>query len=300
VPRLHYSFVVDSIGPFAYQGYLLARSLIECGGVHPTAITANLIKGTLPAIDDSFRALGIHTRCIQPFPGHPHCNKIQQLEHLATADADAVVLLDADTCVMAPLPLDGMHEVLGKIVDSPNPPLEVLEAIYANARICLETTETDIIPGTTARNNFNGGLYVIPTAATSCLHQAWRHWARWCISNVGIFRTWSRHIDQVSFALSVADLRLSSKSLPRTLNFPTHLGGVSAEAPPAVLHYHRHMDDERLLLPTGNPIVDAVVAEANSSIRRWRSPELPREFFDSFDLSADVPTHRRRMERSTI
>lgn len=274
----HYSFVVDKRGDLAYQGYLLARSLIAAGGVRPTQITAHLVEGVHPSVEHSFRSLGLATRWVPPF-GHPYCNKIQQLPGLTGIASRRVVLLDTDTLVLAPLVFPDGDAIFGKMVDAPNPPLEVLTDIFAEATLRLELHQADVIPGATVRGNFNGGLYVVPVERVDAIHEAWARWARWCIERKERFGRWFVHIDQVAFALAAAELGLLLSELPRRYNTPTHLGPHAAAEAPQMLHYHRHVDPNMMLLPTGDATVDAAIGSANQMIMQWHADGLPNDLF---------------------
>ena len=254
---------------------------------HLRQITANLVEGTARTIERSFDALGVRTQRIQPFPGHRYCNKIQQLRHLATTDATAVVLLDSDTFVTAPIAFGDADAILGKMVDWPNPPIDVLQEIFKQAGVRLESALADIKAEATARANFNGGLYVIPRDLIAPLHGSWEKWAHWCLASIELFQDWSTHVDQVSFALAVADLSLPTRTLPRTFNFPTNHGPVAATEQPIIVHYHNRMDDQLFLLSTGEPIVDEAIASANQAIRQWRSKDFPNALFWTARYSMD-------------
>lgn len=274
--RLHYSFVVDCHGPFAYQGYILARSLLEFGGASPTQITVNIVKGTEPAMVEPFLDLQLNVAAITPFPGHPYCNKIKQIASVVDAEADTIVLLDSDFFVLRPLVFNGPTGIRGKIVDRPNPPAPVLERIYKRAGVRLTLATVDLGLETTAAANFNGGLYVVPRQWLGPLHDGWLRWAHWCLSNIHLFERWAVHVDQVSFALAVTELGLPVLGLDRRYNCPTHLGNVAAmREPPIALHYHRHVDDNFLLRMTGSEVLDEAITAANAALARWRSDRFP-------------------------
>lgn len=268
--RLAYSYVVDAHGSFGHQAHLLTRALLRFGGAAPEEITAHLVNGTGDTVERSLGRLGIRTRRVEPF-GHPYCNKIQQLATFDTADADHVVLLDTDTFVLSPLVLPRGDAILGKMVDAPNPPADVLRKVFAVAGLRMEPEQADVVAGPTARANFNGGLYVVPRRFVRLLSEAWARWAHWSLAHVAVFGPWAAHVDQVSFALAVAEQGLPVGKLPRRFNTPTHLGPQPAVETPLLLHYHDRVDGQGLLLPTGDPVVDGAVAAANAAIGSWIS-----------------------------
>jgi hypothetical protein len=294
VPHVHYSFVVDAPGRYGYQAYLLTRSLIEFGGVSPDQISAYLVAGTDGAVDDALRAHSISTRWVEPF-GHPYCNRLQQLACLTSIRSDWFVLLDTDMFAIRPLELPPGDEVVwGKMVDAPNPPVDILGSIYERAQLRMDEAEADVIAGQTVRGNFNGGLYVVPRRHLMPLADAWLRWARWSLDHIALFAQWHANVDQVSFALAVAELDLPIGTLGREFNAPTHLGPVTVSRTPAVLHYHQNVDDQLFLKPSGDPGIDAAVSMANETIRRWRRSDLSNALFWSarYDLFPSLGSGR--------
>jgi SAM-dependent methyltransferase len=275
---IEYSFVVDAPGQFGYQAYLLSHSLIELGAVEPRDIKANLVSGTHPSVERALRDLGVRTSWVEPF-GHPYCNRLQQLPGLAGSTAERVVLLDTDMFLTRRLDPPSDHAILGKMVDAPHPPLEILRLIFEQAGLPAEPAESDVLVDASVRANFNAGLYVVPRAMLTELSEAWPRWARWSLERISLFDRWHNNVDQVAFALAVAELGLPVSTLPREYNVPTHLGPVTVFDAPILLHYHRHVTDQLLLKPTGTAMVDVAVDLANAAIVRWRRDELCNPLF---------------------
>lgn len=299
-PRVHYSFVVDAPGRFGYQAYLLARSLIELGAVPADGISAHLVAGTDGTVEQLLHGLGIATHWVEAF-GHPYCNRLQQLPHLANVDADQLVLLDTDLFAIRPLEMPPDGVIWGKMVDAPHPPLEILQAIYQRAAVRLDEAEADVIPGGTARGNFNGGLYIVPKGLLASLASAWTRWARWSLHQIELYGQWHANVDQVSFALAAAELDLPIGRLAREFNTPTHLGPLAMGGTPALLHYHRNMDGQLFLRPSGEQKVDAAVGVANEAIRSWRRADLVYPLFSKArsDLFPSLPATASDEEAAT-
>jgi len=264
-----YSCVVDGAGPYPYQATLLVRSLIELAGVAPGEIVAHIVTGADPAVARELGRHGVATRSVAPF-GHPYCNKLQQLRHLAERPADRTILLDTDIFALRPLDLPASDAIQGKIVDVALPPLRVIRGIAAEAGLEIPPARTDLRGEETVAGNFNGGLYVIPGPLLAPLADGWERWARWCLERLPLFESWTAHVDQIAFAFAVRELGLPIAPLGRAWNMPTHQGPADVEEPVRLLHYHRHVDEDLELRPTGGPGVDAEIARANEAIRRWR------------------------------
>ena len=109
--------------------------------------------------------------------------------------------------------------------------------------------------------------------------RAWTRWARWSIEHLELFGAWSIHVDQVAFALAVAEQSFPIEELPREFNSPTHHGDIGQATAPRLVHYHRHVDSQWLLLPSGDGVIDAALETANTAIRRWRRDDLVNNLF---------------------
>jgi glycosyltransferase involved in cell wall biosynthesis/protein-L-isoaspartate O-methyltransferase len=296
-----YSFVVGASAEFGLQAYLLARSLVELAGVEPDSISAHLVPGGEGAVSDALLGLGVRVSRVEPFAGHPYCNKLQQLPALAGAEFDHVILLDTDMFAVRALAKPPDNAVRGKPVDLANPPVEVLARIFGTAGIELETMPVDVAPGVTARANFNGGLYVIPRSHLASLADRWLAWARWSLDNIALYERWTDHVDQVSFALAVAELGLPSEALPRHLNVPTHLGPLELDEPPVLLHYHRHLEDDLLLARSGDAAIDAAVDVANTAIAGWKVAQTrPRLYWPARSALTPPTGHPRDLRADTL
>lgn len=101
LPHTIFSFVVDTDPRFAYQGYQLARSLIEhCGG-EPASIHAQFTPGVSAATRQPFAELGCMLHEVERFGDGLYCNKVGQLQNLLSYDFAIAVLLDTDMIALA-------------------------------------------------------------------------------------------------------------------------------------------------------------------------------------------------------
>src|SRR5690606_138711 len=93
-----------------------------------------------------------------------YCNKLVQLETFVNIENfDYVFLMDCDTAVIDLDGLDITNNIYAKIVDFPNPPLSILQDIFAENSLEVSQAETTFpLKGDqlTDWNNCNGGLYI--------------------------------------------------------------------------------------------------------------------------------------------
>ena len=275
--RIVYSFILDAPPVFTYQGWHLARSIVEkCGAIasqvhiHCTAEVEDWRK-------ELFAAQGYNIYALDRVGDGMYCNKIGQLPNMTNVDFDTLVLLDTDTILVSDLrPLLPFGVVAGKIVDGANPSIEILEqiAFASGLKRLPPECSTDVPGGLTFSGNFNGGLYVIPKAFGSVLSQAWSHWCDWLLNNLGALAGsgYINHIDQIAFWLSVQHENLPLKTLPSNANYFTHMGGehlyFDEKRDIALLHYHANLNALGLIEEDSNlpPAGYDAVLRANKQI----------------------------------
>lgn len=255
-------------------------TLFEVVGVRASQVHLHHVCELPPHLAALVKTLEVHTHAVEPFHrGHPHTNKIRQLE-TAFPSTSRVVLTDVDLAFFTRPPLETIRApVAGKLVDGPNPPLYVLRRIFAEAGrhepdaiICHHRTHDDQrIAFETLPGNFNGGLYVIDPACVSSLGEAWKRWAGWLIDNVHLLERWWVHVDQVSFCLAVMEVAPNVELLPATWNFPLHLPCLDRESQPYILHHHAALDGEGCLLPGALAHSPKPILSINAVIREFRN-----------------------------
>jgi hypothetical protein len=275
-----FSFVVDEDPRFAYEGWHLARSLVEhCGG-ETAAIHVQCTPGVSEAYRAIFRDQGYVVHQIERFGDGRYCNKIAQLANLQGVAYDRVVLLDTDTIVVSDLrPFLTDTAVMGKIVDVARPPLATLIEIAAAAGMgsLPPVCATDAGNEETFSGNCNGGFYAIPRRYSEALSREWRRWALWLLDNIEPLRRVRReqHVDQVSFWLAIHCGGFPFVAAPSNVNYFTHFtathGYFDEEHPIAMLHYHGTGLNVIGLLEPGAELASdarAAVDRANRQIAR--------------------------------
>ncbi|MDR8732329.1 hypothetical protein [Burkholderia pseudomultivorans] len=245
--RVIFSFIVDVDPKFAYQGYHLARSLIEHSADVPEDIHVQFTAEVSADTRDLFAALGCSRHQIERFGDGRYCNKIAQLTNLHEFDCSIVVLLDTDMIAVGDIrPFLSATHLVAKPVDFPNPPVATLEEI---ARMAGMTTlppaaSVDASDETTLDGNFNGGFYSIPKQLSRQVDAEWRRWATWMLEHIEPLRNIGReiHADQVSMWLAVNMGGIPYRNAVSNVNYYVHCDGghryFDAAHDIALLHYH--------------------------------------------------------------
>ncbi len=292
--KIIYSFIVDSAPIFAYQGHILASSIIETCRANPSDIYIHCSAGVNEYIREIFLSLGINVIDFEPFGDGKYCNKLVQIPALANVDFDILVLLDTDTVFVEDMSKEfSTDAVSGKIVDAYNPSLECLTSIFKDADIKVPPiVPVDTGEGLTFAGNFNGGCYVIPKKFASELGQEWRKWAQFLLSDNRHLANEGKtaHVDQVSFAMACANLDLPIRHMSTNHNYFTHFEAQKAYFDPkshiCMLHYHNDGLNVLGLIEksrVSNQAAIVAIDKANSIISRCFNNELFWSFrYDRF------------------
>lgn len=284
--QLVISCVVDADPVFAYQAWHLGHSLVERAGISAQQFKLQCTPGVSAEARGELAKAGFGICMLTPFADGKFCNKLAQWPGLSGTAARTAVLLDTDMMCLASFNevLSG-HAAVGKPVDLPNPPLAVLDALFAQAgqQTRPPQVRVDAQSQMTFAGNFNGGFYGLPTSVAPRLFPVWQRWAEWLLSDACMLSSsgYRRNADQIAFCLAAHELGLNLRLAPTNLNYFVHFEAprhyFKASQPIAMLHYHAPLLDlAGRLSPVGplSPQSLAAVADANDLIERQQNPVL--------------------------
>ena len=284
----YFSCYVDNKPIFKAQAYIWLLTLIEKNKIDPAAIFIHLSNDFDKEYLKQLEILGVNTVFVKEFaPGNPYCNKLTQFDTFRNnKDYDYVFLMDCDTAVVSLEGLNLTDDAYAKIVDFPNPPLDILKNIYKHKNLNYEYADTDFpIEGKnkTIANNANGGLYIISQAAFKDVTAKWEEYARWSLKNTDLYtETYKKHVDQVSFSMALNDLGLKMTQLGIEWNFPTHIDKLVPDIKPKIIHFHAKIDQQMLLEKLGLNNVDAAIDEVNAIVSENLNNHLDNKLFWDF------------------
>ncbi len=300
-----YSCYVDTHPRFEWQATLLCASLIENCKVSPRDIRFHANPSGSEAFRRTIQNFGATCISASPFNGsNAYCNKIVQTRSGAFAEYEQVVLLDCDIYMMSSLSIELCGAAaMGRPVDCPNPPLEILGSLYGaaglNAPALVPVGAPETPNESTFATNWNGGFYVLGGKHLDELGTSWERWARVLIAQPAeILGRYRVHIDQLSLGMALDELKLPWKHLSERHNVPTHLPWSKLAHPPEVplsLHYHDTLDHLGRIRRTGAQSTDTAIDLANEQIRdlvRMRFPSDP-DFtclFQAWQATCNEPT----------
>ncbi len=275
-----FACVVDADERFhreALRWWATLRHVVEVDA-HDVVVEA--VGGCTSDVLEYLRQCGVSIIDVERFDTRsPHCNKISGALRLGALDRvqGTVVLTDTDVVVLEdprPLLVD-TSAVASRIVGGPFPPLDVLERLFEAAHVAMpQLVPLERYPGEmTVAGNGNGGLYLVAGEKLSRMAESWARWALWLLDHRGLMGEGSVHVDQTAMALALAEGGLRPQLLDLRWNFPSqNQRRIRADAPPpAVIHYHRAVDEHGLLEKTGISSVDGRIDVANAAIsHEWR------------------------------
>jgi SAM-dependent methyltransferase len=282
--NVYYSFVVDASPLFYWQTWGLVNSLIELAKVSAKQIYVHYTPEVDRAFLNELKAIGVVVRAIERFGDGKYCNKIARLQTEEFTKAKCVFFLDTDTIVLGELSAIYSDRVIkGKIVDLANPELSVLQTIFKEAGFAdyPDVCPADYDPNPTFKNNFNGGLYVIPGTLVKQLGERWQYWALWLLDNLEILERVNKqaHVDQISFAMACHELSISVENVGRKYNYPLHLPEDKIGYP-LMLHYHRNISPTGTLEVAGEQ--DFEFQQAIADANRLLGSSFNNQIFWSF------------------
>jgi 2-polyprenyl-3-methyl-5-hydroxy-6-metoxy-1,4-benzoquinol methylase len=298
-----FSIFVDNDPKFQHQALIFADSLHLVARIPYHRLYAHIPDIGSPAVP-YLSARGVNIVHVERFGDHKYCNKIAQVDsatRFAADGADYVFLCDCDLAFVSPVEGEFQNAdiVLGKTVDFPNPPLEMLiPALAAAGFDSIPPLTRDTLTGKpTLAGNFNGGLYGLPVKWLAEFGVEWKRVALHLLSCQQLQISLGRfviHIDQLAFCLALHRKQMAFRSLPITYNCPTHIklprGGRELTEPPIILHYHDNLNEDGSLGSCGVCLIDTQVSVLNRVIK----PVL------SYGLFADCISERAGRARTVI
>jgi hypothetical protein len=275
--KVRFSCVVDQPPKFGHQAFVWAASLLTYGGADTDSLvihTAGEYGGEYRKVFDDW---GIEVRVVPPFDlRHPNSNKLAQLESEALRSADYAVLCDCDTSFCQDIsPEIGGLSVRARIGSYIGLPPHRWKKLFDAAGLDLPAGRIKaLLDGQETLPGYcNGGIYIIPQLLLQRLCGVWPRWNRWLLDRDSLIQPFGAFADQISFAMSCAEMSVSVNYLPLELNFD----GISrvrtlyrvsgtTEIHPFVLHYHQ-LDKQGLVPLTKIPSVNRQIRKINNLIR---------------------------------
>lgn len=277
--KIFYSCVVDDHPKFYWQGYIFVNSLLHLAKVSGDRIFIHLTKQNIQ-FENFLKANKVNIKYIEPWGDKKYCNKLQQLETKELQYADFVWFCDADIAIVEDLSKifeENQDNILGKIVDFPNPNIEKLKSIYDFFGLKYPKISTDTLTNEqTFEGNFNGGLYGIPSKYIASFGKSWKKYAKEMLESEkvkDILAEKINHIDQISFSLALKELNLSYKVLGYEYNCPTHIQNIDLldaklKSKAKVIHYHNNISNTGLLNAIEKQYVKESIAQINEIVKQ--------------------------------
>lgn len=304
--KIKYSCVLDYNPIMEVQCYIWLTSLLHIG-IKPKTIYVHLVSDVTNEFLSFLKSKQINIVNSNSFDvRNKYCNKLVQLETFTNQDDfDYVFLMDCDTAVVDLNGISLTDEVYAKVVDFPNPPFDILQSIFAKNNLEIEKTESTFPLNEeqlTDWNNCNGGLYIISKDFLKSLAPKWIHYANLCIEQKDIFTdTYSKHADQVGFALAMASLGKKVTHLDIEWNYPIHINNP-IEVDPKIIHFHNEINEHLQIKPKNRVVVKEAIELINDRVNSNLVDNLSNSLFWNFryytcpDLGSGVGSRGKILE----
>lgn len=298
-PNIAFSCVVDNAPKFRWQCTIFVNTLIHLADVDAKQIFVHMIEPNLD-LEAFLLESGVNIISAQRWGDGKYCNKLSQFDTPELSKADFVFLCDCDLAFagdVRSLCSEYPGSILGKTVDSANPPLNILEGIFKKYSIKIpDVVET--FSGDSFITNFNGGFLGIPGDKYSSFGKRWRYYACQLLEDkdtLCALDKWSHHVDQISFAMALTQSEFSFHALSTVYNTPTHSYVCQKKCneslhgkAPLVLHYHSSLNYKGLIKTVGSPLIDDAVDNINKIISKKFYNNLFWEYLYSTKLESGI------------
>jgi hypothetical protein len=158
----------------------------------------------------------------------PHCNKL--LPFLEEQPTDYVLVTDADLYFVAnPAALVAASAIQAAPNNHCNPPGHVFRDLFRHAGLeHAYKPGISLMEGSgghreTYLNNISAGIVCMPSAQAPSFASMWLEKAQWLIKNRGLLGPWAIHVDQVGFALAMAERDDQVLFFPPQTNIILHM-----------------------------------------------------------------------------
>lgn len=288
--KVCFSFVVDADPIFYIQALNLIATLLKSKTAKPEEIVVHVVEGVDKDFVEFVEKLTLEVHEVKPidYKLPRYCNKLRQLENESLKTAELVVLLDTDIAFTDDVRdfIESSSQLIrGKVVDLPNPPLEILEKLRQEFSIKKKPnlTNTSHSNELTFDTNWNGGFYIIPSKYLDVLYTSWTKIACDLIKYQTLLGRYFIHTDQISFCLSLMQTELPYELISVEYNFPIHLDlnayDEDSFSSPKVLHYHKKLDCHGFIEFLSIPKIDQSIKKANEFISFFRKKNFDNKIF---------------------
>jgi len=283
--NLKFSCVLDYSPLMAVQSFIWTESLLNVIKVKPSDIYIHTVGEIPDELLKYFKEKKINIVYKETFDTrNKYCNKLVQLDTFENLDFDYVFLMDCDTAIVSLDNLVLKDKVYSKIVDFPNPPENLLKNIFKEANLKYKESETSFKineSNTTDFNNCNGGVYIISKSFLNEFAPMWKEYSLWGIENSNLFtEPYSKHADQVGFALALNKLGVQVSHLGIEWNFPTHVHKkLLPDIEPNIIHFHHCLDEHMRVKKVGLKKIDTKIDVINNLINDNLSKSLDNSLF---------------------
>jgi hypothetical protein len=267
IPRVLFSCVAENRPSWFRRVQNLVLSIREFGGhLAGAPIVVNLVEGADPRFARWLERAGAAVRVVDPVDTvHRYANKLRMLELHEQAEFDVLVALDCDVVVLGDVTEFLATDTIGaKPVDCDMLTDSEWHRIFGTAevRVPARTMVTTSFGQPTYRY-VNSGVLLVPRDLCAPLRALWsRFLTRLRVvydADPGLSLR-RKYNDQLALTCAIEAGGLPIRSVPVSMNFPTHIGVHPAFLDQVedvrVVHYHTGVDRRGFVVASRYPSVN--------------------------------------------
>jgi hypothetical protein len=266
------------------QAQRLVRSLRWFGGSLAGArMLVCVVGGIAPAARQALEREGAEVRIVERFDSrNASANKLQFYTEALAAGAQAMLLLDCDTAIVAdPLPHLESGALQAKIADVASVTHAAFERLFRHFGFSLPPRRyRTTLHGEATILYCNTGMVYLTRELAREMVPVWREWNARILDALDLLGSCAHHCHQASLSLALAAHPVPFAEAPAALNFPLHMRLPSPPpallaVDPVILHYHHEVDADGCLLPTVYPRAQARIEALNARLAALRDEGGP-------------------------
>jgi hypothetical protein len=269
--------VADNKPAYLSQSLRLLQSVRWFGG---TLADAPFYICCVDAVDPwyrtAFERLGATVRIVRRFhEANPFPNKLRFLELAEETEFDTIVLLDCDTImVQDAAPFLATAGLGARIAGYPTVSTKVFRKLFSRFGLRLPPEDYRCaVSGDATIWYCNTGVVSFAADVLREFLPVWRGATQALCDDRSLLRTVKNMCEQASLTLAFFKHPVPFVELPLSMNcpIPPNLTGVMEDVrscDPAIIHYHRQVDAEGLIVSNANPFARRRIIEFNERCRR--------------------------------
>jgi hypothetical protein len=268
--------VAENNTKFLSQALRLIQSLRWFGGTLSNAeFILCVVEGLDPSYQAHFESLGAKVRIVKRFNhANPYSNKLRFLELPEVELFYTIVLLDCDTIfVQDPAAYLQVDALQARMAGYPTVRSDVFATLFSHFQLPLPTEEYRCaVSGDPTIWYCNAGVLIFPRDILRNFFPVWRGFTIDLCNQRALLKDLGHFCEQASLTLAYFKNPVPFSELPLELNCPIpedlpRLLDAVKTCDPAIIHYHKRIGADGLIMKNSNPYVNKRIDDFNKKLK---------------------------------